>query len=400
MTDERVSRRRFLGRGCRRAAGLGLLPLVGCAAGETGGGRLAAGAGSPFPRAGYPLLEVGGGHREIGLQIARAMGHEIGPFLDRSALFRGCLAFLRRNEGRRRVQEFAAAARARFPRFVAEVEGMAAGLGLPFLDLFAYQCKNEIRELGREAGCSTLVTWRPVRLGILGHNEDGSVDNAPAMFLLRVSPPSGVEFLTLAYPGLLPGNGPGFNSRGIVQTTNYIRPRRVARGIPRYLISRAVMEARSLEEAVALATTSPRAFPFHHNLCDLGPRGRCLSLETHPARWDMLEIAGKYLHTNHFLHPAMLGPGGKPVLDRPYQSSLTRYAVLRPRFGPEFEVTGRGSLLSLLSLHEGRPYSPCRHPRGKVRGITLGTAFFVRGERRMVLYEGNPCRGRRREVSL
>jgi hypothetical protein len=185
-----------------------------------------------------------------------------------------------------------------------------------------------------------------------------------------------------------------------VQTTNYIRPRRVARGIPRYLISRAVMEASSLEEAVALATTGPRAFPFHHNLCDLAKGGRCLSLETHPERWDELEIRGEYLHTNHFLHPAMRGPGGEPVLDRPYESSLTRYRVLRPRFPPRRGVTGTGSLLPLFACHEGRPYSPCRHPRGAVEGITLGTAFFVGGERRMILYHGNPCRGRRREYSL
>ena len=50
-------------------------------------------------------------------------------------------------------------------------------------------------------------------------------------------------------------------------------------------------------------------------------------------------------------------------------------------------------MLNLLRLHEGRPYSPCRHPDGDVKGITLAQAVFEAPKETFEIVKGQPCQG-------
>lgn len=387
-----LSRRIFL-RGALGAAAGGLVPwLQGCTS-----NRARVGEALPLPADGYPRVEVGGRtYRELGRNFGEAVRDRVLDYLSVAPDYPTCRAF--RSEGGEEVlARMLGRARNAFPDHVEELEGMSEALGVPFMDLFAYNCRSEIAVFNRTAGCSTLG-----RVGggavILAHNEDGDDRNVGRMVVARVDPPSGVRFLSFVYPGLLPGNGPGVNCRGVVQTTNYIEPHRAEEGIPRYFVGRAALEAKSLADAVKRCTVKGRAFPWHHNLASL-PEGRLLSVETVPGKWDVQEISSFHLHTNHLVHPGMIPPAG-PLLDVPYPSSLTRMEVLREavrRFG---EPTTEADMIRLLSSHVGRPYSPCRHPQGTNHGITLGTAVFSSPEPGMVLYHGNPCRGIRREYAF
>ncbi|MCK4549607.1 MAG: hypothetical protein KAU49_05540 [Candidatus Krumholzibacteria bacterium] len=392
----RYSRREFLEISFAAAAGAALLPLPGCGSSSEYEGVL------EVPDGGYPIIEVSGSHYEIGRQIGAAMKKRITGYLRYADDYRNSVDYLE-GEGTEILGRMLSHARASFPHLVEELEGMAESLEIPFMRLFAFNCRSEIRMLQDPPGCST-IALKDGNQAILVHNEDGNDLNIGRMFLARITPPSGTVFLAFIYPGLLPGNGPGLNQNGIVQTTNYIQPRRVADGIPRYFISRAIFEAKSLEQAVSLATMEPRAFPFHHNLVSLGDR-RILSVET--AAWpehrhDIMEVEGFYIHTNHFLHPAMVegGETGERPFDVPYISSTTRMEVLNQAVENGGEPSDVSGILGLLSLHEGRPYSPCRHPEGDVRGVTLGTAVFQSPEKSMTLFHGNPCLGLKREHSL
>ena len=95
----------------------------------------------------------------------------------------------------------------------------------------------------------------------LFQNEDGHAAYGDLMFVVKVSPPSGVRFISLVYPGIITGNGPSLNSRGVIQTTNYISSTKSEIGIPRYVIGRAILEANDAKEAVEIATMQPRAYP-------------------------------------------------------------------------------------------------------------------------------------------
>jgi hypothetical protein len=299
--------------------------------------------------------------------------------------------------GEKRLEAMLARARSVFPHLVEEAEGMAEALEVPFAVFFAYQCRSEIEVLAGPPGCSTLALAGGGRF-FLAHNEDGGDLEVGRMYVARVSAPSGRTFVTFVYPGLIPGNGPGFNDAGIVQTTNFVEPHAVADGVPRYFVGRSILEAASLDEAVALATVEPRAFSWHHNLGSLA-EGRLLSVETvaHPRPFhDVIEIDGLFLHTNHFVHSAM--GGGDPDGDRPFDrievSTRTRWEVLAGAVREEGVPATAADLMALLSRHEGGPYGPCRHPEGNVRGATLGAGLFDSSVPGMTLFHGNPCEER------
>jgi predicted choloylglycine hydrolase len=354
------------------------------------------------PADGYPIIEAQGSHREIGRQMGSAMKERITGHLEISPQFYSSVEYLD-GEGRENVEKMLEQAQTSFPHLLEEVEGMAEVLDIPSERLFAFQCRAEISLLKEPPGCST-IAFHDGDDVILVHNEDGNDLNVGRMFLVKVTPPSGVTFLSFVYPGLLPGNGPSINEAGLVQTTNYIQPRRVADGIPRYFIGRAVLEAKSLAEAVSLATMTPRAFSYHHNLVHL-PERRILSVEVaaYPEhKHSVKEVEGLYVHTNHFIHPGMTGKekNGVQPYDVPYESSTTRMAVLSRAIEKNGSPANVEDMVKLLSLHEGRPYSPCRHPEGEVHGATLGTAVFAAPAKIMRLFHGNPCRGFRREHAV
>ena len=125
------------------------------------------------------------------------------------------------------------------------------------------------------------------------------------MFMVKATPPSGVTFLTLTYPGHLMGNGPGINNHGIIQTTNYIGAMKWKIGIPRYFLNRAVLEARSLEEAVKIVTFHNRAFAYHHNIASVKQK-RILSIEVTTDNYQVVEPENFYFHTNHLIQKEIL----------------------------------------------------------------------------------------------
>ncbi|MFH1681406.1 MAG: C45 family peptidase [Candidatus Eisenbacteria bacterium] len=390
-----LTRREFLRAALAGGAGLTLLPALGCGTASRKGVL-------GVPPEGYPLVAVEGSYGEIGFQLGSAMREPILEFFGHSGLFARCRDFVE-GEGRRRVEAMLAHARAVFPHLVEEARGMAEALEVPFLVFFAYQCRSEIEVLAGPPGCSTLALSGGGRF-LLAHNEDGSDLEVGRMYVARVAAPSGRTFVTFVYPGLIPGNGPGFNDAGIVQTTNFIEPHRVADGVPRYFVGRSILEANDLDEAVTLATVEPRAFSWHHNLGSL-VEGRLLSVETvaDPRPFhDVIEVEGFFLHTNHFVHPDLApgDPAGSRPFDKLDVSTRTRWDVLSRAVEEEGFPTSAEDLMGLLSRHGGGPYGPCRHPEGEVRGATLGAGLFDSNAGGMSLYHGNPCGGRLERYEL
>jgi hypothetical protein len=349
-------------------------------------------ASSPSP---FAVLEIRGSHRDIGRGMGESFRDSIQALLREQTEFASVVA-LAGGRLRERVARLEQAARGSHPGLVEELEGMAEGAGMPFAELFAWNCRSEIDAAGAPCppGCSTVGLVRDGRL-LLAHNEDGDEAYGHRMFVLRARPPSGVAFAALVYPGTLPGNGPGLNARGVAQATNYIGPCDAAEGVPRYFVGRAVLEAATLEDAVAIASKDPRAFPWHHNLADLG-RGMLVSLETWPGRHHRLDVHGLYLHTNHLLHREMLDlPEQRAYLDR---SSLPRLRRLERLFADR-PPRSREDVLDALHDRQGTPCKICRRPGDPVGGITVGTAVFESPRPEMSLWDGPSCGGPMQVVS-
>ena len=348
-------------------------------------------AGSSSSDRGLPVLEAGGTYREIGFAIGKRFAAKIRTVIQRRAAWHeNLMKILASATGRHRASELLRLTGTHFPQVLEEVRGMADGAGIAFEVMWAMTIKSELGALeAAPPGCSTVFFSNRDRAWLC-HNEDGHAAYADQMFVVRANPPSGVSFVSMVYPGILMGNGPSLNSNGVVQTTNYIGCTRSEVGVPRYVLGRAILEAKDLKEARQIATFTPRAHPYHHNLASSEKR-RYYSLETVPGAAVVGQPKGIYVHTNHLVFE---GTRDYPYEDVEYRqtSSMPRYAVLS-----EFaRVLARArlrqsNLLAMLSSHERAPYSPCRHPLREVRGQTLGTAFFDLRSGTFRLYHGNPC---------
>jgi len=389
------NRREFLRLGSGLAASI---IAGGCATGRSGSVR-AATQGSAYP---LPCIEVSGSPYECGRAIGRRFGAQIKTGIARRKKWFSELRMFMQADLPGRCNCFLDAARKHLPDALAELHGWADGSGVDFLDLAALNLKAELgcmleraaEKSGQKetcAACSTLALVQGKQL-LLAHNEDGDRSYSDLMFFVKESQPGKPAFLGLSYPGILPGNGPAVNSAGLVLTTNFIASTDWRVGVPRYFIDRAVLDTRSLKEARRVACNPQRAFAFHFNLASVKEK-KIMSLETSLDREESYEVRGLYVHTNHLVLPGMRDV--PQDIDYVGGSSISRYKVLMTvKAGYDKRLSGIGGaeLVAALSSHDSAPYSPCRHPRGEVRGQTLACSLFDLNDGSWTFYPGNPCR--------
>jgi len=210
------------------------------------------------------------------------------------------------------LDQLEAAARATFPQFVVELEGMAAGAELDFKTVFAWNCRGDLRlpeeVSAREMadatdGCTTLLIPGDQTSGkpaVIAHNEDGAPEFLGGCFWVTVTPDDGTPYQSFMYPGMLPGHTIGVNARGLVQTINNVRVHDLKPGIPRQIICRAVLNSQTLDDAVSVLGREDRASGFHHNLGCAGDH-RLLSVEAPASGCDVTQIKQPAAHANHLI---------------------------------------------------------------------------------------------------
>lgn len=202
------------------------------------------------------------------------------------------------------------AARAAYPRYVREIEGIAAGAGQDFETIFLLNCQYDLK-LPEEAspattgvagmGCTSLLI--PGEAGgpaVVAHNEDGEPEFLGECFWVEAEPDEGTVWSSFMTPGMLPGGTFGLNSAGLVQTINEITPNDLRPGIPRQIICRAIFDATSLDEAIGILKRDDRAAGYHHNLGE-AKTGRLVSVEAPASGCVVREASGPRAHANHLL---------------------------------------------------------------------------------------------------
>jgi hypothetical protein len=345
-------------------------------------------SGSKMP---FPCIEISGTNYEIGRGIGERFGQNIREGLRRRKKWLADLAAIAKGEFSTAFEGCVAAAKKHFPQYVEELQGWADGAGVAFEDLMIVNMWAELTAMKRSRGegsCSTISLNDGKRI-ILAHNEDGSAAYKGLMFWLKAKPKKGQSFQCLSYPCFLPGNSPGFNDAGIIQTTNYTPSAEWRVGVPRYFLNRAIFDAVTLAEAVKVAVHPERGYANHHNLSSTKEK-RVLSVEVTPTKYEVHEVHGVYFHTNHLILNSM-----KDQPQFPGKSSLTRYTVLAKvtEDWPDPSKVRVADIVKALSSHEKEPNSVCRHGKAYTSGATLATAVFGVSKGAYRLYGGNPCLG-------
>jgi hypothetical protein len=187
-----------------------------------------------------------------------------------------------------------------FPRIMAELDGLAEGLDLPFDEIFAWNCRGDLLASVPD-GCTSLLYPGPVP--VLAHNEDGLPVLRGHCGIVEVSPEDAPAFVAFCYPGSIPGHTFAATSAGMVQTVNNLRLTGVRaggrEGLPRMALGRAVLAARDVAAAVDLLRAFPAAGGFHFALADA--QG-IWSVEFGDGALALAPVATPSAHANHALH--------------------------------------------------------------------------------------------------
>jgi len=250
-------------------------------------------------------LTVHGDAHSIGRALGEASAAALRDIVPTIGRFQ---ALMREWRGTDRLRALESAARAAWPRYVREIEGIADGAGVAFEKVFLWNCRGDLPESGAggrrgcAAGCTTVVVpWREGRPALVAHNEDDEPELHGHCRIVDVRPEVGPGFVSFYSPGLIPGHTFAVNRAGLVQTVNDVRPEARAIGVPRHLVCRAVLDCEGLDGALARIRDTVRASGFHHSLARAGDR-RLLSVEAPASGCEVAEVDVPRVHANHLLH--------------------------------------------------------------------------------------------------
>jgi isopenicillin-N N-acyltransferase like protein len=351
-----------------------------------------------------PFLRIAGPHREVGRQLGEATAETIHAAVD----FEDQLP-----HGRTLVAQLALAAAHReatlavTPWLVDEIDGAAEGAGVDPLALFAASIEEiwaswpsqsdpgagAARSVGHGC-CSDLVAVPPATADghvWVAHNNDLSPSSEARVVAVEWRVPGEPVVFSL---GVGPWISVGWNSAGLSLTGNELSPNDNQVGVPRLLMVREQLTARTLDEAVAMALRPDRASSY--NTVFAHRDGRVVNVEGSATDAELTRpsAAGALAHTNHYTCERMLRYEGDPAYARKSAVRLARALELLD--GPTDQRPAAGSitsetLLAALSDHATTP-SICRHDDGVETSVTCFwciadvTAGVIRYGR------GNPCR--------
>lgn len=325
----------------------------------------------------------------------RTIGRGLGDLIARSlGFYREWLA--RRGVGPAELARLVApyrAAAAALPEESALLEGIAAGAEVAPEELWAVNALEELEPALAAAVLERCSTFTAVGPGttILAHNEQWSAGDAGNVAVVVEATDGGVRLASPTLACCLPAVG--LNGFGLAQGIDSLSAPGDRVGVPRVLVSRHVLAARSLEDAAARAALPGRAGGYAHVLARRG--GEALTVETTAAGSALLP--GRGAHTNHYLDPALAADG-----DPPSAGSLARHARLvellaeRPPETPE-------QAMELLRDHASSPQAICEHGPpggGDEASVVLFSMVCELEQGRMWVAPGNPCETPYEEVDL
>ena len=223
---------------------------------------------------------------------------------------------------------------------------------------------------------------------LMAHNEDWLPEDEQDVYVVHATPDDEPPFLAMTYGGLLPNIG--FNSAGIAQCCDSVYPNDSRIGLPRVVLSRAVLGACTLADAIRSMVVPQRAAGYNHLL--VHESGEVYSVEVSARRFAILYgDDGILAHTNHYLDPKM-----QAIEDEPDELISTRLRYFRAlRLLKSTELHTIKSLQAIQRDHLNFPNSICNHSSEDIgpldRETTITALIIDLTAKAMHITWGNPC---------
>jgi hypothetical protein len=170
---------------------------------------------------GWELHRIAGEPHEIGRQLGELARPVFDAYMQQSTAWRD----VQKWRGHAFVQQLRDAALEHCPGQVAELDGIAVGLGWPAEDIFLWNCRGELVH-NTPDGCTTFAAVS-ANGTLIAHNEDGDPFLLGKGMIVDVQPKGKPGFISFYYPGSLPGHTFAVNRAGLVQAINNLRIRRL-----------------------------------------------------------------------------------------------------------------------------------------------------------------------------
>lgn len=256
-----------------------------------------------------PLIQVYGSHFQIGCQIGETCREQIHHSIHNAhVLLSEAYEHLQLTWEGAQIQsrKYFPFAEERYPRYVDELKGIASGANVSFDDVAVINGMEAVTmdALHLTKCTSMAVSQERTANGnvLVAHNEDWVPEDEPDVFMIHARPDDEPPFLAMTYGSLLPNIG--MNAYGIAQCCDSVYPSDSRIGIPRVVVSRAVLSARTPAEAIRHMLIPQRAAGYSHLL--VHESGEMYNVEVSARRFAVLGDGDGYMvHTNHYLDPKM-----------------------------------------------------------------------------------------------
>jgi isopenicillin-N N-acyltransferase-like protein len=341
-----------------------------------------------------PILEIRGSAFERGRQQGEGARTQIVNALARYREVIPKAIQLPWEAASREARKFLPYAEEAFPKFLDELRGLAQGSGVSFEEVWTLNCYEGLTEVRQQVwGCTCLAVRDDQTSNghvLLAHNEDWNSVDRDSVYLVRAQPDDGPAFLGMTYgPALV---NIGLNAEGVGVAINSVYPTDGRVGVPRILCSRAVLEARTIGQAIRACVPKLRAGGYSYLLADA--HGELYSIETSATTHDMTYgQEGWLVHTNHYLSPKMQAIEEAGT----YSSSNVRLNRARRLLQAQLGAVTIESLQALLRDHVNFPNSICVHEDPEdpphEREMTLASLVMDLTEGVMWAAPGPPCEG-------
>lgn len=221
-----------------------------------------------------------------------------------------------------------------YPEYWQELKGLAKGLGVPFEQVLLWNCRGDLWALTPD-GCTTVQI--PTQDFTITHNEDGDPLFHGHCALAHVCTEH-EEFVSFLYPGSILGHTFAVNQHGLAVTVNNLRLQNEEIGVPRMILTRAIISARNISEVSSILRRHSSAGGFHLTIAHARDR-QMHSVEFNPYHCSIQEILVPSLHANHMIHQSMLS----------YPQWITGSSAFRQMIGENLLRQGENPLSILRS---------------------------------------------------
>lgn len=266
----------------------------------------------------FPFFRFSGTHRAIGEQFGDACSELIHRHLEK-ALNRLAGQGIDRGEALARARQYRTYVQQYAAFFDEEIAGVSRGAGISLDEAWLLQLRAEVATpvSPRQNACdndectsfAVLADATSNGVPLVGQNADlpafyGEIgvvaeivpDDMPAVLMLL--PAGQVSYI-------------GINDRGMGCFANFLTCDDWRHGVPRYLYSRLALTQETVDDALALIRSIPRA--SSRNMIMLDAHGTAADLETTPysdARLDPVD--GLLAHSNHYVAESLLDEERSP----------------------------------------------------------------------------------------